>query len=184
MSGKSHLVSNSLRPLLSAKNQLRKLPANLRKLSKILITTWPSRLGSVIWTKSAAGILVLISSTLEKKKRKSVQKLKQEIDSFKTVLSSLTVENLTMQPSYKNSLKNQRLEKLRQLLMIQLYVKSQKHARALPMMLVRDFLMNARSLTSKKLSKSILKMNLKMLAENRLMRSKDLLMKGNLNWSA
>jgi hypothetical protein len=89
-----------------------------------------------------------------------------------------------MQPSYKNSLKNQRLEKLRQLLMIQLYVKSQKHARALPMMLVRDFLMNARSLTSKKLSKSILKMNLKMLAENRLMRSKDLLMKGNLNWSA
>ena len=126
----------------------------------------------------------MISSTLEKKKRKSVQKLKQEIDSFKTVLSSLTVENLTMQPSYKNSLKNQRLEKLSQLLMIQLYVKSQKNARALPMMLVKDFLMNAKSLTSKKLSKSISKMNLKKLAGNRLMRSKDLLMKGNLNWRA
>ena len=68
--------------------------------------------------------------------------------------------------------------------MIQLYVKSQKSARALPMMLVRDFLMNAKSLTSKILSKSILKMNLKKLAGNRLMRSKDLLMKGNLNWSA
>ena len=122
----------------------------------------------------------MISSTLEKKKRKSVQKLKQEIDSFKTVLSSLTVENLTMQPSFKNSLKNQRLEKLSQLLIVQLYVKSQKSARALPMMLDRDLLMNAQSLTSNKLSKNILKMNLKKLAGNRLMRSKDLLMKDNL----
>ena len=126
----------------------------------------------------------MISSTLEKKKRKSVQKLKQEIESFKTVLSSLMVENLTMQPSLVNSLKNQRLEKLSQLLMIQLYVKSQKSARALPMMLDRDLLMNAQSLTSNKLSKNILKMNLKKLAGNRLMRSKDLLMKDNLKWIA
>ena len=126
----------------------------------------------------------MISSTLEKKKRKSVQKLKQEIESFKTVLSSLMVENLTMQSSLVNSLKNQRLEKLSQLLMIQLYVKSQKSARALPMMLDRDLLMNAQSLTSNKLSKNILKMNLKKLAGNRLMRSKDLLMKDNLKWIA
>ena len=122
----------------------------------------------------------MISSTLEKKKRKSVQKLKQEIESFKTVLSSLMVENLTMQPSLVNSLKNQRLEKLSQLLIVQLYVKSQKSARALPMMLDRDLLMNAQSLISNKLSKNILKMNLKKLAGNRLMRSKDLLMKDNL----
>ena len=126
----------------------------------------------------------MISSTLEKKKRKSVQKLKQEIESFKTVLSSLMVENLTMQPSLVNSLKNQRLEKLSQLLIVQLYVKSQKSARALPMMLDRDLLMNAQSLTSNKLSKNILKMNLKKLAGNRLMRSKDLLMKDNLKWIA
>ena len=71
-----------------------------------------------------------------------------------------------------------------QLLMVQLYVKSQKSARALPMMLDRDFLMNAQSLTSNKLSKNISKMNLKKLAGNRLMRSKDLLMKDNLKWIA
>lgn len=77
--------------------------------------------------------------------------MKQEIESFKTVLSSLMVGILTMQPSLLNSLKNQKLEKLKQLLMILLYVKSQKSARAQPMMLVRDYSMNAKSLTSKKL---------------------------------
>jgi hypothetical protein len=41
------------------------------------------------------------------------------------------------------------------------------------MMLVRDYSMNAMSLTIKKLSKNILKMNLKKLAGSKLMRSKD-----------
>jgi hypothetical protein len=57
--------------------------------------------------------------------------------------------------------------------MILLYAKSQKSARAQPMMLVRDYSMNAMSLTIKKLSKNILKMNLKKLAGSKLMRSKD-----------